>query len=99
MKKAATLALLAILTSGCATQTYLVSSQTAPTAATEAEVDEMQTFFLSGIGQSQQIDAAQACNGKQNVASIQTEENPVDVVLRVVTFGIYTPRQVRVYCQ
>lgn len=55
MKKVVAVALLAVLTSGCATQNYLVSSSTAPTATTKADADKMQTFFVSGLGQEQDL--------------------------------------------
>ncbi|HCI30184.1 MAG TPA: lipoprotein bor [Psychrobacter sp.] len=99
MKKVVAVALLAVLTPGCATQNYLVSSSTAPTAATKADADKMQTFFVSGLGQEQDIDAAEVCQGKENVASIQTQSNFINIALGFISSGIYTPRQVRVYCK
>lgn len=99
MKKVVTVALLAVLTSGCATQNYLVASQDVPNATTTADADKMQTFFVSGLGQEQEIDATEVCEGKENVASIQTKSSFVNVVLGLVSYGIYTPRQIRVYCK
>ncbi len=99
MKKAVAVALLAVLTSGCATQNYLVSSQTAPNSTTAADANKMQTFFVSGLGQEQEIDAANICQGKENVASIQTKSSPVNIILGIISYGIYTPRQIRVYCK
>lgn len=99
MKKVIAVALLAAVTSGCATQNYLVSSQVAPSSTTTADADSMQTFFISGLGQEQAIDAAQVCDGKQNVASIQTESSLLNNALGFISFGIYTPRQIRVYCK
>lgn len=99
MKKVIAVALLAAVTSGCATQNYLVSSQVVPTATTTPDAESMQTFFVSGLGQEQAIDAAKACNGKQNVASIQTESSLLNNALGFLSFGIYTPRQIRVYCK
>ena len=99
MKKIVAVAFLAAITSGCATQNYLVSSQVAPTANTTASADEMQTFFISGIGQEQAIDAAKVCKGKNNVASIQTQSSVINNALGIISFGIYTPRQIRVYCK
>ena len=99
MNKIVAVALLAILTSGCATQNYLVSSSEAPNAAVKPSAEKMQTFFVSGLGQEQEIDAAKVCQGQQNVASIQTKANFINVVLGVVSNGIYTPRQISVYCK
>ena len=99
MKKIVAVALLAVLTSGCATQNYLVSSSEAPSVSVKPSAEKMQTFFVSGLGQEKEIDAAQVCQGQQNVASIQTKANFINVVLGFVSNGIYTPRQVRVYCK
>lgn len=99
MNKIVAVALLAILTSGCATQNYLVSSSEAPNVAVKPSAEKMQTFFVSGLGQEQEIDAAKVCQGQQNVASIQTKANFINVVLGVVSNGIYTPRQISVYCK
>lgn len=99
MKTVVTVALLAILTSGCATQNYLVASPVAPDASTTADANKMQTFFVSGLGQEQEINATEICEGKENVASIQTKSNFVNVILGLVSYGIYTPRQIRVYCK
>lgn len=99
MKKAVAVALLAVLTSGCATQNYLVSSQTAPDATMKADANKMQTFFVSGLAQEQEINTAEVCKGKQNVASIQTQSNFVNNLLGFVSYGIFTPRQIRVYCK
>ena len=99
MNKVIAVALLAILTSGCATQNYLVSSSEAPNISMQPKTEKMQTFFVSGLGQEQEIDAATVCKGQQNVASIQTKANFINVVLGVVSNGIYTPRQIRVYCK
>jgi hypothetical protein len=84
----------ALVISGCATQRFEVqgSSQQAPS------LDDAQTFFVAGIGQSKEVDAAKVCGGAKNVQSIETQLTPGNIALSFVTFGIYTPRQMRVYC-
>jgi hypothetical protein len=85
---------LAIVMSGCATQRFEIqgSTQLAPS------LDDAQTFFVSGIGQSKEVDAAKVCGGAKNVQSIETQLTPGNIALSFVTLGIYTPRQMRVYC-
>ncbi|WP_370587150.1 Bor/Iss family lipoprotein [Psychrobacter sp. JCM 18900] len=56
-------------------------------------------FFVSGLGQEKEIDAAAVCQGQQNVASIQTKSNFINIVLGTISNGIYTPRQISVYCK
>jgi hypothetical protein len=89
-----TLVGLALVMSGCATQRFEVqsSSQQAPS------LDVAQSFFISGVGQSKEVDAAKACGGAKNVQSIETQLTAGNIALGILTFGIYTPRQMRVYC-
>lgn len=97
MKKLLTTAVIgaALLASGCATQTGLIQ----PTQNVTPEYNKSQTFFISGIGQQQTVDAAEVCGGSQNVAKIQTVQEPKDIALSLVTFGIYTPRTAKVFCK
>lgn len=97
MKKLITIALTSsvLLISGCATQTALIQ----PTQQVTPIYSESQTFFISGIGQQQTVNAAQVCNGAENVAKVQTTLSPKDIALGLVTFGIYTPRTAKVFCR
>lgn len=93
MKKM-TLIALAMALSGCATQRFDVQSANQALPA----FDDAQTFFVSGIGQNQEIDAGKVCGGAQNVDRVETQLTPANIALSLLTLGIYTPRQVRVYC-
>ncbi len=97
MKKLMTTALIGsvLLASGCATQTGLVQ----PTQKVTPTYSESQTFFISGIGQEQTVNAAEVCGGAANVAKVQTIQSPKDIALGLVTFGIYTPRTAKVFCK
>ena len=55
-------------------------------------------FFVSGIGQSKQIDAAKVCGGADKVVRTEVQQTFVNGLLGFVTLGIYTPREARVYC-
>ncbi|MGC0794027.1 Bor family protein, partial [Pantoea agglomerans] len=52
----------------------------------------------SGIGQRKSIDAAQVCGGQEKVNRVEVQQTFVNGLLSVVTFGVYTPREARVYC-
>ena len=97
MKKLMTAALMGsvVLASGCATQTGLIQ----PTQQVTPTYSKSQTFFISGIGQEQTVNAAEVCGGAANVAKVQTVQEPVDIALSLVTVGIYTPRTAKVYCK
>jgi hypothetical protein len=93
MRKLAIAAIVLSLT-GCALQRFDVrpETQNAPT------YDDSQTFWVSGIGQSESIDAAKVCGSASNVQRIETQRTAGSVVLGLLTLGIYTPHQIRVYC-
>ncbi|KLN62912.1 MULTISPECIES: Bor family protein [Vibrio] len=95
MKKLVIAAAIALLASGCAQQTFVV----APAETNEATELTSHHFFVSGIGQSKQIDAAQVCGSVDKVAKVETQQTFKDIVFSTITFGIYTPREARVYCK
>jgi len=87
------LAILAL--SGCAQQTFHING----TTDAAPKKNEMQQFFVSGIGQKQELDAAAICGGAKKVVKVEVQQEAIDCLLGVVTFGIYTPRHARVYCR
>lgn len=94
MKKLLALFVVLAMT-GCATQRFDVQ----PTQAQEAaSYDDSQTFWIGGIGQKQELDAAKVCGGANKVARTETQLTPGNVGLALLTMAIYTPRQIRVYC-
>lgn len=95
MKKLSIVAM-AILLASCTTQTYIVSDQV---GASVPSHDKMQHFFAQGIVQQQEVDAQSICNGSNNVTKIQTQQTFLNGLLNVLTQGIYTPRDMRVYCK
>jgi uncharacterized lipoprotein YajG len=94
MKKILIIAIAAVAISGCAVQTFHInfSSTVEPTKR------EMQTFFVGGIGQEQEINAAQICGGADKVAKVDAHISFLDGLLGSLTFGIFTPLSARVYC-
>ncbi|OEE65421.1 lipoprotein bor [Enterovibrio norvegicus] len=94
MKKTAVLVVGALMLSGCAQQTFVVNDKQG-----NLEEETMQSFFVAGIGQKKTIDAASVCSGAENVAKVEVQQTFLDGFLGFVTFGIYTPRDARVYCR
>ncbi len=84
-----------ILMTGCASQGYNLGAE----ANAEPDHQVSQHFFVSGIGQAKTIDAAALCGGPGNVAKVESQETAANILLGVVTFGIYTPRDAKVYCK
>ncbi len=95
MLKKATMLAAAITLGGCATQTFYINQPTdgAPTT------DVSQHFFVSGIGQQKTANAAEICGGVEKIAQIETETTFLNGFLSLITYGIYTPRDARVYCK
>lgn len=88
------LAVLAVFSlAACSTQTFVLSP------AEEAQYDRIQHFFINGLAQKQEIDAAQICNGADKVAKVETETTFFNGLLSAATYGLYSPRQIRIYCK
>lgn len=94
MKKLIIAAVAATVLSGCAQQTFNLRDNIAEQPAHVTK----QAFFVNGIGQEQTIDAAKICGGANKVVRTEVQESGMDVFLHVVSLGIYTPREARVYC-
>jgi len=86
---------LAIITfmSACSTQTALVNGQRGILAK-----DEMQTFFVSGLGQTQTLDAGTICGGATNVVKVERTTSFMNGILNLLSSGIYSPQDAKVYC-
>lgn len=95
MKKIAAIIGMAVVMTGCATQTALIHGGGQATPS----LSESQAFFVGGIGQERTINAAQVCGGASNVAKVQSKLEPKDILLGTITLGIYTPRTAQVYCK
>ena len=59
----------------------------------------MQNFFVHGIGQTQEMNAAEVCGGAENVAKVESHMSFLNGFLGLISWGIYTPRQAKVYCK
>jgi hypothetical protein len=94
MKKIILPLLLAASLAACTTQTAFINGQNGKLAK-----EEMQTFFLSGIGQTQTIDAAAVCGGATKVVKVERTTSFLNGMLGILSFGIYTPFDAKVYCQ
>lgn len=95
MKKLVFATSLAVLLAGCSTQTYIVSEQHGSQTPT---YDKMQHFFVSGLGQQQEKNASEVC-GAGNTTKIQTKQSFLNGLLGNISYGIYTPRDLIVYCK
>ena len=91
-----TAAVCTALLAGCANQRFNVAGDV---ESTVPKTEDSQTFWLSGIGQQETVEAARLCGGAAKVVGVGVERTGTDVLLGLVTLGIYTPRTARVYCK
>ncbi len=63
-------------------------------------VSKTQHLFIYGLaGQPAVIDAAAVCGGADKVQAIETQMSFIDGLLTGITYSLYTPRTVKVYCE
>lgn len=113
MKKSALyLATATLLLTGCATQSFVMDGNKEDMARNDeffsenitdlhedADKTKIHHFFLSGIAQGEVINPAQVCGGLSRVVKVETETTFTNALLSIITLGIYTPREARVYCK
>ena len=96
MKKTFIGLLLIVLLAGCATQRFNIHGS--GDDKKEPDVKKMHHFFVSGIGQTKELNAAEICGGADKVAKVEAYITFLDGLLGFVTCGIYTPHTAKVYC-
>lgn len=97
--KTLTLVVVVALMTGCATQTYTMSGDTAGATPQQPSKEVSQTFWVEGIGQNKTLNAAEVCGGADKVIKVESKQTFVNGLLGFVTLGIYTPRTAKVYCK
>ena len=92
------LSLFVIFLSSCSTQRFLFSRSVPIESSNES--DNMQLFFVGGLGQTKNIKAKRICQNDQNskVAAIEFKNSALDVIISALTGNIITPTTANVYC-
>lgn len=93
MKKIIFTLVLTITLGACSTQTVLING-----SGGNLKKDDMQSFFVAGLGQTQSIDAAAVCGGAENVVKVERVTSFINGLLGLLSFNIYTPYDAKVYC-
>ena len=97
MKKVALIAAAAILMSACATVT--ITKRGVARSEAEPTYRRSQDFFLWGlVGGPHEVDATEICGSKREAVQLQAQHTVGDVVLTLLTVGIYAPRSAKVWC-
>lgn len=96
MKKNLYFSLLLLLTAGCSTVTMNPKGQTH--YISEPTFEKSLPFFIGGIVGKGVVDAKEVC-GTRQIRQIQTQETFLDSFLGIITFSIYTPETVKIWCE
>lgn len=87
----------------CAKQTIDINSEKVfllnnEDLITSSEITSHFFFTDIDVGLNNSIDAASICHGVENIVRVETEQSWLDSLFSGMTYGIYTPREARVYC-
>ena len=61
--------------------------------------NSLDNFFIGGIGQEVQVNAADLCEGSQNIARVERQRSFINALIAGLSFNIWTPLQSKVYCK
>lgn len=88
-----------LLATSCATQTFSVDKNVkreVPSA--NPHFSKWSHFFLAGVGQNDFQNASQLCKENDGVAFVEARQSFGQVILTAITFNIYSPRTMNIYC-
>ncbi|WGE47421.1 Bor family protein [Actinobacillus equuli] len=97
MKKFITASLLAVFLAGCTTQTAHVVGKVTDNIKPTKSVN--QHFFIGGIGQEETLNVLEVCGSADKVNQVETVLSGSNILVGLLTLGIYTPRTANVYCK
>ena len=61
--------------------------------------NSMDNFFIGGIGQDVQVNAADLCKGSENIARVERQRTFINFAIGFLTGNIWSPLQSKVYCK
>ena len=93
MKKFLYLIALCLLMSGCCHQKFDLNN----TRATIPSYEGTSHFVFWGLGQTKEVDPNEIC-GERGIASVETGQSFWHGLAAGLTYGIYSPREYRIYC-
>ena len=88
----------AVSVQACATQRFNLQDNPRAVNALPAE-DDLDMFFISGIGQTQKRDLTRVCGGASNVGAVEYKLSALSWFIGAVSSGIVTPRDALTYCK
>jgi len=97
MKLKNTLILLSILTLISCSKITIQPEQTFK-ATSSPNYERSMPFFLWGLVGEERIDVNKICRNK-DILQMQTKQTFVDGLIGGITFGIYSPHSVKIWCK
>jgi hypothetical protein len=94
MKKTFSLIVLVSLISSCATQTNLLNDSYSSTLGESGS----HGFWIAGIAQTETVNLDTACGVGYVASKTQTVFSAKNILITILTLGIYTQRDYKVYC-
>ena len=89
----------AILLSSCSTQRISLSGTSREVPKTNPHYSYWDHFFLGGIGQTQFHNAVELCKNNNGAEFIETRLSFAQGLVTGLTYSIYAPRTVNIYCK
>jgi hypothetical protein len=84
-----------IILSACSYQRFNFSDKQPVTYPYETKSN----FFVSGIGQTDNINLKEICGSASQVETIETSYSFTDGLLTLFTYGIWSPKTYKVWCK
>ena len=97
MRKLTLLLFISTILMGCSGQTFIADNNATDTGVPRLSI--AQTFFFGGLFQSEYINASKVCGRPENVSRVETVLTPGNWFATLLTFSIYSPRRVNIYCK
>lgn len=100
MKKIISYCAFVLLLASCATQTYSIdaNNKREVPASPNPHFSKTSHFFLEGVGQSDFQNASKLCADSGGVAFVEAKQTVGQVFLTAITYHIYSPRTMNIYC-
>ena len=90
---------LCVFVASCSTQRHFTNKSAQNNYKTGKIVKGESTFFVSGLGQTDKIDAVAACGTETNINAVESKQSFINILLHIVTLSIYSPREYTIYCK
>jgi len=78
--------------------TVTIQPQSAPTLNSAPDYQNSRDFFFWGLIGNYEVDVSEIC-GDKPVRQMQTQATFKDSASTFITFGIYTPHTIKIWCQ